>query len=786
MPVTIAREDLIGRLSEASNFPIVLVRGSAGCGKSVALRDFLIRYQRPFAYYDVGREHRTFARFVRGFADAIGDFAPGARVAFGSAYELAMQSKQPEAVLAKWLAQHLKPLDLTLVLDNVHNAAADPLSEALLGRLIDESGDNVRWIVSCRNADAFSVPVWMAFRRMDVPIEDRDLAFTAESVAQLALAMGLALDYRECADIAIASDGWATGVAALLQARRTGSPAPSEVRSFAPLIERSLSECDSWELRALLGTSFLPELSGELLPDGAVRATVKRLYERAPYVFSSSGDTMRYHDLFADALQERLRGSDPRETHAAIASAGLVLRRQSRFVEALELYSAAGASEAIVALLELHGVQLVERGDADVVATALERLDRSGRVLSPIVLALHALVESRLGRFDTSESWFNQALQRAGGDDARMIEIKYLYACDLMRRYRPDALDLLGEHARDPELPRELRAAVLSAWAQALVLDGQTSPARAAIGEALDLVRDLHGDDALVARVLTRASYVYLYGGLKAEAKRYATAAAALATRSSLFAVATGAYSVLYAVACDEEDPGAARGSLGLLLENGLKAGNLAFQFYYLANTFEIDAERYDLDGLARTDRALKSFDLHYDDADSREALLPGQALRASWSGEFDYAFRLLQPTASQQAGDDRTALRWAEVSVYAAAAGRNGDAREAVERSKAALATADEESNRTARARLLLALTVALLGSVEEGVAMLDALGRNALPGRLHALGRAIAVLHDRMRGANNHDALDAALRALDAASFGGFARLIEALPLRALEPIP
>jgi ATP/maltotriose-dependent transcriptional regulator MalT len=778
VPLTIERRRVTRRIASALEFPVAVVRGTAGCGKSLALRDALSG-ARACVLFEVTHEHRTFARFVRGFTEVLREHAPGARISFGSAYERAMQSRRPGHDLAAWLHEHLKHLTLTIAIDNLHNAHGDPLTEAFLAHLIDLSAPNLRWAIACRNADGFPLPRWMAFGLMDLPIESSDLAFDALEIAQLARRIGEPLDDAACNGVAARTGGWATGVAYLLHAGPDAIAGDESVGAFASVIERLLSEYDSWELRTLISASVLPELAENLLSP-ETSAAVARLEARAPYLFSDLGGK-RFHDLLAEALRERLRLADPREIAATIAAVAQTLRHRHRIVEALGLYSANDLPAPCAGLLEVHGLALLENGNADIVEEALLCVERSRHVQPPMLLAMRAIAESRLGRFDVAESWFNQALRHTGEDDAAMVEIKYLYACDLVRRYRPDALDLLRGHAGNTAISDELRAGVLSLLAQTWTLAGDSDRAQECIEKALRVLESSGADDALRARVYTRAAYVSLYRNDSAEARRYLTVAAEMAIRSASFGVATAAYSGLYVLALDAEEPLIARDHLEHLFESGMKSGNLQFQFYYLATSYEIAAERYDLAELARIDAALASFEPEYDDANSEEALLPGQALRATWTGEFERACRLLGPTAAHQASFDRVALRWAEIACYAAAAMRRQDALDAVERATAALAQADAPS-RCARARIFLALATALLGRSADASQFLSELGDAALPKRLRAAVDVVNAVADRLEGARNHDQLDDALSETYRHEFGGFARMVEALPLRAV----
>jgi ATP/maltotriose-dependent transcriptional regulator MalT len=765
------------RLSEASTFPIAFLRGAAGCGKSVALGHFLESTAEPYVLYDVAPEHGTLARFARGLAEALGEAAPGARVSMAGAYERAMQSRDPARDLSAWLLEHVKALNIVIALDNLHHVESDAQTAEFITRLIEWSPPGLRWVLSCRSGDLFPLASWLAFHRMDVPVEDSDLAFSLEDISALASGLGIAITARDCAGIFDRTRGWATGVAYLLRTEATDT----DVRAYPPLIERVLRGCDTWSLRALLSTTYLREITPAFVAAYAGAETagvVADLRARAPYLFVRSGDGLRYHDLAAAALRTRL-DVEPRDRAAAIEIAAQSLRRQGLFDEAISLYLETNMLEPIVQILDRHGVELIEHGHADVVEEALLRVEREHYAQSPITVALRAIVESRRGRFDTAESWFNQALARAADDDLRMIEIKYLYACDLMRRDRLDCIGLLAAHAHDENVPPHLRSRILSSLGQALMLDDRPDEARSAIDEALEIA-PYFGDDELRARLLARASFVYQDS--PEQARLYAMTAAAAAVAASAFTVATGAYSVLYAMADAAEEPRAALEYLNLLRENGLKSGNLQFQFYFLACTLEIEAERGDRAALARTDAALESFEIHYDDSTSKEALLPANALRATWSGKFDHAYNLLAPTAATQAVDDRTALRYAEVALYAAAALRFNESFDAVERFRTSLAAIGEPTNRTRRAQMFSALALALAGRSHEAAELIAAVRAALLPPRLTALREAVEALCDRARGAHNHVRVATAFRELYEHDLGGFARLCEALSFHAI----
>lgn len=771
-----------GRLTKALQFPISLLYGAAGCGKSTALRYALRRDPRTHAIFDVGPEHATLPRFVQGFTEAISAQAPGARISFASAYDRAMLSHNPANALALWLYEHVKALDLTIAIDNAHNAESSTV-QAFLGKLIDRSSDSLRWIIAARNLDYLPVANWLASSRMGLPIEEDELAFTPDEIEQLAHELKLdGVGTAKARELHERTAGWATGVAFLLRMTGSGVAFDGPALAYEPIIEKILADRDLTTLRALLSAYFLPDLSAELLMaagGSALTSLIDDLRARAPFLFVETPQALHFHDLFRSSLRAIVVDADYAVQAAALERATSVLVRHERYVDILNLHSSDNAPTCL-AILEEQGTRLIEQGNADVVEASIARLQRAGVELTAKIFALRALVESRLGRLDTAEAWFNQALASVEDDDAHMTEIKYLYACDLIHRDRLDCIPLLREHVDDEDISPSLRASILSALAEALQLSGEPEAAREAIAAAIDLERGI-GDHVLHARVLARAAYVFLYQDEYALARSYALAAARVASEYSLYTIATGAYSVLYVIAFDEEDVEASLRYLDCLMESALKSGNLQFQFYCLACMFEIEMERNNTEAVRRICETLASFDIHIGGSVSDEAFFPGDALRSATHGDFERAYRLLFPTATNQAGPERIAQRWSEVALYAAGAMRFVKATHAVEHGLAALAQCGTSSARSARARLYFALTLALLGRHDEASSLLhDVASEPALPQRVRAIEASVQALCAYTAGEDNLHDVASALQMMCESECGGIGRLFESLPSR------
>ncbi|HEX3549312.1 MAG TPA: AAA family ATPase [Candidatus Elarobacter sp.] len=465
-----------------------------------------------------------------------------------------------------------------------------------------------------------------------------------------------------------------------------------------------------------------------------------------------------------------VKPAEPDEARVSLAPEAAVdeLVAAGRVREALELASAAALYDRVVGLLHAHGLALEDRGDVEAVDAALDALPDDHE--DATILLLRALRESRLGRTDTAESWFRHAIDRAGSR-AESAEAAYRLGREIVRRDRTDAVELLEPYANDPSLDLAHRCAIRSVLAEAYWVAQRADDALAALRGALAQAEEL--DVAARAHLFARASYIEFYAGDRVAARAHAEVGARLAEEASLYVVAFGAYSVLYNIAYEDAGPSEALASIARLAECAIRCGNVDFHLYALVAAYELEVERGEAAAVEGLERDLREFDLHYGASSAVQGLLPSRALVSAWSGAFASAYELLASTGTQQGADpDREALRWAEIAVYAAAAAMPDAAHDALRSFETALDGDASRSEHSVRAAILAELAAGLLGCASSRAAQLP---RGA---RLRALAHAVRVAVARRRRAASASAFLDALDALRQCEFGGYAKLLAALP--------
>jgi DNA-binding CsgD family transcriptional regulator len=247
-----------------------------------------------------------------------------------------------------------------------------------------------------------------------------------------------------------------------------------------------------------------------------------------------------------------------------------------------------------------------------------------------------------------------------------------------------------------------------------------------------------------------------------------------------LFDVAARAYSVLYNIVYEEtNDPIAVLAVLDKLGVCARKAASNQVRLFGLIAAYEIETERGDELALQELDRQIAGMTMTLPRARA-ESLLPSQALRTAWSGDFIGAWRRVDGTAAHQSTPERRAIRAADTALYAFAAGMHTQGDSALQEARGALAKSPAPTRRTIRAWLVLALGELLRGHAGAAHHHVSEAERALAPSmhRLRTFAQCVRTLYRIALGQSDNSALLASLERMRSDHLGGTVKLIEALP--------
>lgn len=748
-PPTLARPQLRDKLDDATAaHPLSLVVAPSGYGKSVLLLDYATYACGVFVDL-AGVGSSDFRSAVQAVCDACARLAPGAQLAFASAYaRYAERGRLGE--LGTWLAHHLRGPRVLLAIDGIDSLESGAAAFAEFIETLVSADGAVRVVLAARPETDIPLPRWLAGGLSGVPLGIDELRWSTNE----------ARTFGETVSENCGAAGFAEGRAFdVVFAGLTGRKPPSDAEPGS-LLFSALHES---ERAFVLETCLFPRLTEDVLAAAGLTHGLATLSRLAPLLVRETSTGPAYYAHVVARARTALRSDG--------VLFGIVAERS---VRAMEL--AGAVREAVVIarhcdltaelarLLEQYGLQLNDWGHVDTVDAALESLPPDTE--TPTVLLLRGLHEARRGRFDTSESWFRHAIDRAS-DTRTKAEAACRLARELVRRQRIDGADLIAPFAANPQITVAQRAAILAVLAETHHVAGRPADARSAIGEAMALAELL--DISQRAELYTRAAYVEYFVGDAEAAEAYARIAAASAGTAGLYAVATAAHSVLYNVAYDAGRINDALEHIRDLGRTAVRSGNQDFQLYAIVTELGIQTERGDVAAIERLELALRGFDLEYALATVVQTLLPARALASAWAGNFRAAFEMLAPSAEQGFPDDRGVLRWAEMGLYAAVCGDVAAAR----RSLARVAHADVTTSYGACALIVGRLAGSMCGDatiarVERPPSGLLIVLRDAVDAVIAARdSAALAELLPR-------------LEQLHAVEMGGYAKLFAALPAR------
>ena len=365
-----------------------LLSGPAGFGKTTLLSEFIELYRQPVAWLSLDTADNDPTRFWTYFIAACQSVRAGVGEAALALFR--MPQPAPEGAVPTILINEIsrQEHELVLVLDDYHVIQNQSIHSAV-SYFLDHLPDHLHIIFSTR-VD----PPWplARFRSRGQLIEIRaaDLRFSVEEAADfLNLTMGLGLSPNDIASLEARTEGWIAGLQLAALSMQGRSDIAGFVKAFTGshayvaeyLVEEVLQHQTEEIQTFLLRTSILERLSAGLceavtgLQDG--QAVLTTLHRANIFVIplDDEGLWFRYHQLFADLLQARLRQSLPSDAITTLHSrASKWYERNGFVIDAVKHALAAQDFEAAANLIQQNASNVMIRGELTTLLQWIEAL----------------------------------------------------------------------------------------------------------------------------------------------------------------------------------------------------------------------------------------------------------------------------------------------------------------------------------------------------------------------------------------------------------------------------
>ncbi|HSR24924.1 MAG TPA: AAA family ATPase, partial [Candidatus Eisenbacteria bacterium] len=317
----VPREHLYARLSRGVEGPVTLVRGPAGAGKTFLVASWVSsgRPRHPVAWLTLDAEADAPGVFWAYLLEAL----RGAAVVIDSDIGVPARAEEIDRLFLARLAAALSelPEPVVLVLDDFDRVSSQRVT-AQLDYVVTYSAPQLRLVLVTRRHQP------PGFHRHRVAgetheIGPEDLAFTVGEARQLMRLHGLDLPTAAVEALASRSEGWVTGLRLSALAVQHGTAPERLLQEFAGrhgdiaefMLAEVLEEQPPETQDLLLRTSILEQVHTDLADALTGRTDGERILEglarASTFVRAIPGAEpwYRYHGLFAQALQGRLRST---------------------------------------------------------------------------------------------------------------------------------------------------------------------------------------------------------------------------------------------------------------------------------------------------------------------------------------------------------------------------------------------------------------------------------------------------------------------------------------------
>ena len=395
------RRRLCDAVTQGLRCKLTLISAPAGYGKTSALVDFAQHTSAPVCWYTVDERDRDVSLFVRYVAGAIHEQFPS----FGEAVREAVAShgselfREPTAIVGDLVNEMLDlDQDFVLVIDNFEPVEGALGIREFVHRLLEVLPSNCHLMVASRVLPDLPVTRLVA-RRQLVGLAERDLRFNADEIQELLQSSGIDASLREARAITENAEGWITGVLLALDLIR------EEAEPVAVDVEKATSHTYDYlaaevldrqppDLRRFLhASSVLREMSGPLcrsvLGVDRARSLLAEVERRNLFLirFGHEGRaSYRYHGLFREFLQGRLRREEPATYAELHRRAAAWFEDEHDVEEAVYHYVAAEAYPKATTLMEQACMEWFHRGRVETLAGWTESLPERIKSRAPRLL----------------------------------------------------------------------------------------------------------------------------------------------------------------------------------------------------------------------------------------------------------------------------------------------------------------------------------------------------------------------------------------------------------------
>jgi ATP/maltotriose-dependent transcriptional regulator MalT/DNA-binding SARP family transcriptional activator len=449
-PEILHRSRLLALFDNLLDRKLIIIAAPAGYGKTCLLADFARQSEIPTCWLSLDSLDQDPQRFVAYLIASLElrfpKFGKQSKTVLKSLISLEHDKERILAILVNEISSQIDQ-HFTLVVDDYQFVDSVPDVRNLFSRFIYLVGDNCHIVLSSRRLPALPDITLMVARQQVSGFDLEELAFRPNEIRSLfEVTYGMTLDDRLVEGLMEQTEGWITGL--LLSASNVAGSLPDLTRATRTtgvdldkyLNQEVLAPQPPMIRNFLLQTSLLEEFNADLceavLGKGDWKNLIKTVRQNNLFVLQvgPDGKWLRYHHIFQEFLQERIRQEEPEKAQSILACLATVYEAQQEWEKAYSILRQFDSPDLLPALIERAGMPLLLGERLITLQAWLNNLPTEHFQKRPALLSLKGALLCTLGEGHLALSTLDQTIQEfQKADDLANLTLAYVRRADAHR-----------------------------------------------------------------------------------------------------------------------------------------------------------------------------------------------------------------------------------------------------------------------------------------------------------------------------------------------------------------
>ncbi|WP_044022901.1 BTAD domain-containing putative transcriptional regulator [Bacillus sp. SG-1] len=426
------RASLHKKLASIPKYPLTLLHARAGYGKSTALILFAHDIHNDACWYSVSPNDDDIIPFLTKLVHAIKAKIP----AFGSPVlaELDMlhqhiSDEQMWSLISMFVNEMVGLKDeVVVILDDYHHVQKSMVIEKWMKHFLEYIPSNLHLVISSRTKPSWGILTSLKVKAELLEIKQEDLMLSMDEIEHLLEDIyEITITQQDLQRIHQLTEGWAIAVHMLVGNMRNsdmpGGFLDNRSETLQDLFDFLALEVLSKQPFAiqefLLKTSILDELASDVcdavLGTGDAQSVLQKLSRQNVFIQEIDGMKYRYHALFKEFLQNRLRRTR-QEDYINLNRKAAQFFEEENIENALHHYLQVGEYSYGARVISLHGRELLQKGKLQTLLDYLKPIPEELKYEFPTLWFYQGEISRLRSSYDWAESCYRKAI--TSGEEA--------------------------------------------------------------------------------------------------------------------------------------------------------------------------------------------------------------------------------------------------------------------------------------------------------------------------------------------------------------------------------